>query len=514
MDTAAPRNRVRRALEAGRFLMSVELASPCADRAFDDAVRPILDLARAIRNDPRIDAVALTDRSRSDDDHDPIAIGHRVADACGRMPIVHLAGKDRTPRTLEADLRRAESLGLENLLLVTGDALRRPPMDRPVRYLDAVHALCAARRHSRAFLLAAALCPFKYREEELLNQYLKAGKKVRSGADVLITQIGWDMRKVEEARWFLAGRGYHVPLVAGLLLLRGHNCRRIREAGLPGVTITDDLARKVDEEGRAPDGGQAAAYRRLALQVVGVRHMGYAGAQVSGLHTYEQVARLLEEVEAASRGCPTREAWQQAWEETLILADGRRARVAPPHGLYLAPGAAPGASANGVRPQRGEYMRFQAMDLLDHAAFREGSAGARVVGPLLRALDSRLDAGPVLFRLEEAIKEPLVGCQGCGFCRLPDTAYVCPETCPKGLANGPCGGTSDNRCEFGGQECVHNRIYRLSKQRGRLADLEEVLIPPVPDNTWNTCSWVTHFRGDGPRSVRLGMGGTGDADHR
>lgn len=510
MDTAAPRNRVRQALEEGRFLLSVEFVSPCADQSFHDAVRPVLDLARAIQNDPRIDALALTDRSRSDDDHDPIAIGHRVADACGRMPIVHLAGKDRTLRTLEADLRRGGALGLEAFLLVTGDALRRPPVDRPVRYLDAVHALRAARQHSRAFLLAAALCPFKYREEELLNQYLKAGKKVRAGANVLITQIGWDMRKFEEARWFLAQRGYHIPLVAGLLFLREHNCRRIRQAGLPGVVITDDLARKVEEEGRAPDGGQAAAYRRLALQIVGVRHMGYAGVQVSGLHTHAQLARLLDEVEAASRACPTRETWRHAWEEALILSDGRRARVAPPDGLYIAPGP----SANGVRPQRGEYLRYQAMDLLDHAAFREGSAGARVVGPLLRALDTRLDAGAVLFRLEEAIKEPLVGCEGCGFCRLPDTAYVCPETCPKGLANGPCGGTSDNRCEFGGQECVHNRIYRLSKQRGRLADLEEVLIPPVPDNTRNTCSWLTHFRGDGPRSVRLGMGGTGDADHR
>jgi methylenetetrahydrofolate reductase (NADPH) len=510
MDTAAFRNRVRQALESGRFLMSVEFASPSADRAFDDAVSPAVDLARAIRNDPRIAAMALTDRSRSDDDCDPIAIAHRVADACGSMPIVHLAGKDRTLRTLETNLLRASAGGLDTFLLVTGDALRRPPVDRPVRYLDSVYALRAAREHSRAFLLAAALCPFKYREEELLNQYLKAGKKVRAGADVLITQIGWDMRKFEEARWVLTRRGYHVPLVAGLLFLRAHNCRRIRQGGLPGVMITDDLARKVEEEARAPDGGRAAAYRRLALQVVGVRHMGYAGVQVSGLHTYEHLARLLEEVEAASRDCPTPEAWRCAWQESLILADGRPARVAPPEWLCLAPGA----SANGVRPQPGEYVRHRAMDLLDHAAFQEGSAGARVLGPLVRALDARLDAGSALFRLESALKAPLVGCQGCGFCRLPDTAYVCPETCPKGLANGPCGGTRANLCEFGGQECVHNRIYRLSKQRGRLADLEEVLIPPVPDTTWNTCSWVTHFRGDGPRSVRLGIGGMGDADHR
>jgi len=109
----------------------------------------------------------------------------------------------------------------------------------------------------------------------------------------------------------------------------------------------------------------------------------------------------------------------------------------------------------------------------------------------------------MLLRIERAIKEPLVGCQSCGFCRLPHTAYVCPETCPKGLANGPCGGTKDNRCEFGDRECIHNQIYRISKQAGLLSNLEEVLIPPVPEAAWDSCSWVTHFRGEGPQVKRL-----------
>jgi methylenetetrahydrofolate reductase (NADPH) len=510
MGAAGYRNRVREALEARRFLLSIEIASPHADQPIDEAIRDALEVACAVGDDSGVDAVALTDRSRSDEDCDPIILAHRVADASGSMPIVHLAGKDRTPESFEANLRRARERGLDTLLLVTGDALRRPPADCPVRYLDSVHALRAARDHSHAFLLAAALCPFKYREEELLNQYLKAGRKIRCGADLLITQIGWDMRKYEEARQVLADRGYPVPLVAGLLLLRAPTCRRIRQQGLPGVVVTDDLAHKVEEEARAPDGGRAAAFRRLALQIVGVRLLGYAGAQVSGLHRRASVVRLLDEIAAVSHACPTREAWQEAWDNTLILSDGRRVQVAPPEGFYLTPGS----TANGARPGASESLRYRVMDLLDHAAFRRDAAGARVVGALLRGLDHRPTVDQILFRLESAIKTPLVGCQGCGFCRLPDTAYVCPETCPKGLANGPCGGTSDNRCEFGDRECVHNRIYRLSKARHRLADLEEVFIPPVPETTWHTCSWLTHFRGEGPRPVRVGRGGMDDPDRR
>lgn len=499
MAAVAYSNRVREALSSGRFLISVEFAVPEAGRPFEDAVRPALDLARSIRDEPRIHALALTDRSRSDRDHDPIAIGDRIVEACGAMPVVHLAGKDRTPRDLETDLDRADSLGLEMFLLVTGDKIRSLPPGRPVRYLDSVDALGAARKRSRTLVLAAALCPFKYREEELMNQYLKAGKKIRAGADFLITQIGWDMRKFEEARWVLGQRGYHVPLVAGLLFLTPRVGRRIRRAGLPGVIVTDDLVRKLVEEAQARDGGSAAAYRRLALQIVGVRHVGYAGVQVTGLHSPSTVGRLLQEVEAVSRECPTPAAWREAWQAALTMADGRPAQVAPRDAVYLGPGK----SGSGARPNPGESRRFRMMDLLDRVAFHEGSPGARVIAPLLRRVEPRGSVGRALLSVEAAIKEPLVGCQRCGFCRLPQTAYVCPETCPKGLANGPCGGTRDNVCEFGDRECIHNRIYRLSKHARRLADLEEVLIPPVPEERRNTCSWVTHFRGEGPRAVRL-----------
>ena len=494
------RNFLGEALAAARFLLTVEITTPQASQPFADAVRPILALAEAMRADGRIDAIALTDRSKSDHDHDPIAVGYRVAESGGKMPLIHWAGKDRGVPELEADLYRARSLGLENFLLVTGDKVRRPVPGRPVRYLDSVNALDIARRRASTFVLAGAVCPFKYREEDLLGQYLKAGKKLRAGADLLIIQIGWDMPKFEELRWFLDQKGYRIPLVAELLFLTAARSRRIRRVGLPGVTITDDLAQHLEREAATPDGGRAAAYKRLALQIIGIRHLGYQGAQVSGLHTYPEIARLLEEVEAWGKQCPTLDEWRRAWAETLTASDGRRVRVAPANGVYLA--SRPPASES-IRAARGEYAKFKLMDYIDRVAFQEGSLGARVLGPLLRRLNGRAGLGGVLLRLERAIKEPALGCQACGFCRLPQTAFVCPETCPKGLANGPCGGTRDNQCEFGDRECIHSQIYRLAKATGALAGLEEVLIPLVPEAARDSCSWVTYFRGEGPRAISL-----------
>jgi len=61
--------------------------------------------------------------------------------------------------------------------------------------------------------------------------------------------------------------------------------------------------------------------------------------------------------------------------------------------------------------------------------------------------------GPTDFREE---------CQGCGACELGKTAGICPLVqCPKGLMNGPCGGTrSDGKCEVDPEkDCAWVQIY-------------------------------------------------------
>ncbi|MGH2453508.1 MAG: methylenetetrahydrofolate reductase C-terminal domain-containing protein [bacterium] len=498
-------NHLLEALRQRRFALTIELTTPPAG-APAAALHSMLGLAHGIREEPRVAAIALTDRSSADRDLGAIDTGRQVADVSGKAPLIHWAGKDRSAADFEADLRRAAALGLENFLLITGDKVRHPPPDRPVRYLDSVNALHAARGLVPSALLAAAVCPFKYREEDLLGQYFKAAKKLRAGADLLMTQIGWDMAKFEELGTFLAARGYDVPLIAEFLYLTAPRARRLHRQRLAGVTITDDLMRLLEEEERTPDRGRAAAYRRLALQIIGVRHLGYAGAQVSGLPAHAGVVILLETVETCARECPTPEAWREAWRDALTGAGGGVASVAPADGFYFSEDRPNG----GVTASSAERAAFGAMDWVHRAAFAERTIGARLLGGALRRLDGRSGVGGALLAVERATKGPLVGCATCGFCRLPETAYVCPETCPKGLANGPCGGTQENRCEFGDRECIHARIYRITKGRGRLNDLEDVLIPPVPESAWGSCSWVTHFQEKGPKTIRLvGAPGSG-----
>lgn len=70
-------------------------------------------------------------------------------------------------------------------------------------------------------------------------------------------------------------------------------------------------------------------------------------------------------------------------------------------------------------------------------------------------------------------------CSQCGDCVLAWTGGICPVTsCPKGLLNGPCGGTNKGKCEVDpDKDCAWTLIYNRLKEQGRL-DLLEKEQPP------------------------------------
>lgn len=95
-----------------------------------------------------------------------------------------------------------------------------------------------------------------------------------------------------------------------------------------------------------------------------------------------------------------------------------------------------------------------------------------------------------LVRMERIVKGPLFGCRMCGNCLLQETAFICPMSCPKGLRNGPCGGSTSERCYVDERyPCAWHKIYERSFAMGREEMLLEVLPPldweRVGTQTWN-----------------------------
>lgn len=109
---------------------------------------------------------------------------------------------------------------------------------------------------------------------------------------------------------------------------------------------------------------------------------------------------------------------------------------------------------------------------------------------------------------ERAVKGPLFGCRMCGNCLLQETAFVCAMECPKGVRNGPCGGSTQSHCYVDEtRPCIWYQIYDRAFRMGRQEMLLEVLPPldwdKVGGETWGDV--VRQVRKLGPRTVFPGL---------
>ncbi|WP_095158682.1 methylenetetrahydrofolate reductase C-terminal domain-containing protein [Pseudomonas sp. Irchel 3E13] len=428
------------------------------------------------------------------------AIGDRVGSAFDLSPeeafttltqpvpaLLHFSGKNRERHDLLAQLERMDALGLDQLLMLTGDRLPgHQPGQQPVRYLESVPALQIVRQARPDWLLGAALNPFKYREEEGGAQYFKAEKKLAAGADFMTLQLGFDMDKFREAFDWMSRQPSPRPLLACIMSLTRGRASMLEQVA--GVTVSPSMhALMAAEEAVSKDHAQARSVERLALQIIGLRLIGYAGIHLSGIHEERQLRALEQALDHWEAKVHSSEQWAQAWAASWQMPGVPPVTFHPPNMDWRA-----GESRVSASPT--EKLRYHLLSGFHAQLFSRTTLLSRAFGwAVQRPLWSTATGARWLHRIERSLKRPLVGCDTCGRCRLEDTLYTCPETCPKGLANGPCGGTQLNRCEFGDRECIHSIKYRIAKAVGQTAVLSERLIPCVEVGRRHQSSWPQWF---------------------
>lgn len=114
----------------------------------------------------------------------------------------------------------------------------------------------------------------------------------------------------------------------------------------------------------------------------------------------------------------------------------------------------------------------------------------------------------LLAGIEKVVKGPLFGCRMCGNCLLQETAFICPMECPKGIRNGPCGGSTGEHCYVDEtRPCIWYQIYDRAFKMGREEMLLEVL-PPLDWNKVGTETWgdvITQVKKVGTTKVIKGL---------
>src|SRR6185369_5861524 len=245
---------------------------------------------------------------------------------------------------------------------------------------------------------------FKYVEADGMYQYLKLEKKIAAGADVAITQVGWDAAKFEELSRYVHERGLGVPLLGNVYVLAPKAAEKMAKGQPPGCWVSPELLAAVRAESATRDGGLRARLERAAVTVAILRGLGYAGAYLGGTHDADAIAWIIRRAEALAPR------WQELAAE---LTYGR------PDGFYLygAP-ARPRTDASTARrvapPPRAPARAALVPRALDAIGRLFPVTRETWLRRRLRALAAWADRRPAVAaaveRVEMAVKRPTFGC--------------------------------------------------------------------------------------------------------
>ncbi|MDM1782011.1 MULTISPECIES: methylenetetrahydrofolate reductase C-terminal domain-containing protein [Acinetobacter] len=418
----------------------------------------------------------LADRVHADDDLAPLEVAKSFPSHIEKL--LHYSGKGRDIQDFEMFLQRAQKANIQNLLLLTGDKLKNHSDgcdgSSRTRYLESVNAVMVANKHG-GFHIGVAFNPFKYAEAERDAQYLKLHKKLKAGAGFIITQLGYDIDALKQAKAFLKHHHYPQKMLVCVMPLSFARANFMLKNKVAGIVITPHMLQVLSEEKQA--GLQENAYKRCALQILICKQLGFAGVHLSACHKPEEQILLESYIEQYQH--LDLEALEDIWNSLWQVKTGKE--FVPELPYYSR------------QPTSTQLIKYQHLHFMHETLF-ESKIAKGIGGFIFKAsFWENKSVAKALLQTEFISKHGVVGCESCGQCRLADTLYICPETCPKGLANGPCGGTCLDRCEFGDRECIHSVKARLAKAIGQTELLKQQLIPTVPIEVRGTSSWKNWY---------------------
>lgn len=509
-------NRFREALESGEFVVTCELIpgrganEPGQIKEYDAAV--------AIYNTGKVHAISITDNPGGN----PAIAADTFADDLEKQGIptlVHFTCKDKSRNQMQAQLYGMERRGLQNVLVMTGDYVYSGwnGRSRPVFDLDPVQAVGLVNDMNKGLIVpgpkgnsqeqpahfypGACVSPFKWTEAETITQYLKMEKKIMAGANFIISQLGYDARKMEELLLYVKEKGYDVPMIANIYIISAGTAKFMKGGNIPGGYMSDEFLSILVEEAKAEDKGKAARLLRAAKMVAIARGMGYDGVHIGGMGLTADIFNTI-----LNTADQIQDQWRQ-WADEIHYGQ--------PDGFYL---YKPAVDVNGKKTglntterapltegyqDKPKLMKSYGLSRFFHHWVL--TRDKRFYGTLRNTME-RKEKKKGMHRhhgMEHMGKVVLYGCLDCGDCGLETTIYTCPMTqCPKCQRNGPCGGSADGYCEVYPKDkpnwryCIHVKAYHRLKKYGELEKIDSYITPPNNWDFFETSGWsnYTHER--------------------
>ena len=255
----------------GAFVVAAELVTS-RGLITANSSRKVMELARELAADERIDVLSITDNPGGHAMLSPDTLGTDLISR-GQEVIIHLACKDWNRNALESRGLKLGSECFDNILALSGDypVTGHKGLAAPVFDLDSVGLLSLFEEMNQGlrdelrpeatldrtnFFLGCVVTNHKRHEREVMPQYFKLRKKVAAGASFVINQIGWNARKDDELVRWIGRESLPVSVLANVYLLSRTAARAFNNGKIPGVVVTDELLALAERHGGSPDKGR------------------------------------------------------------------------------------------------------------------------------------------------------------------------------------------------------------------------------------------------------------------
>jgi len=279
----AERSRFGAKLAAGAFVTSVEIVPPkgCDAGAMLESVRLI--------HEAGVDAVNVPDGPRAQSRMSAMATSLLIEREVGIEAVVHYTCRDRNLLGMQSDLLGAAAMGLNNLLLVTGDPPKMGPYPQATAVFD-IDSIGLTNMVNRlnhgldlggnpigkptSFTIGVGVNPGAL---DLSTELKRFAYKVEAGAQYAITQPVFDPKQLLE---FLERiEGFRIPIVAGIWPLASYRNAEFMSNEVPGVVMPPSVLERM-RKAESPEAAQAegvAIAREMLAEVRGA----VQGVQVS-----------------------------------------------------------------------------------------------------------------------------------------------------------------------------------------------------------------------------------------
>lgn len=279
-------------LKTEKFIITAELFPPKGTN-----IQPLLEKAKLLRG--KIDGFNVTDNQRAVMRLGSLSIC-RLLQEQGCEPILQMTCRDRNRIALESDLLSASVLGVENILILSGDHPTQGDHKeaKPVYDLDPVQLLKTARTletgvdlvgkkldGSPQFCLGAVVNPMA---DPLELQLTMMEKKIEAGAEFFQTQPIFDFKLLET---FIAKtREYDTKILIGVFLLKSAQVAVFMKEKL-GINIDPRYIDRLSRAASPLDEGIT-----IAAELISQMKPHVDGVHIMALGMEEHISEILNKV--------------------------------------------------------------------------------------------------------------------------------------------------------------------------------------------------------------------------